>query len=58
VEFTLGTRVHCKNLFGRFYMAAINRVHRAYVMPVMLSRAVEHAMAKRTQAVRPLVPAA
>ncbi len=26
VEFTLGTRVRCKNPFGRFYMAAINRV--------------------------------
>ena len=51
VEFTLGTRVRCKNLFGRFYMAAINRVHRAYVTPVMLSRAVEHAMAKRPQPV-------
>ena len=49
VEFTLGTRVRCKNLFGRFYMAAIDRVHRAYVTPVMLSRAVEHAMAKRPQ---------
>ncbi len=49
VEFTLGTRVRCKNAFGRFYMAAINRVHRAYVTPVMLSRAVEYAMAKRPQ---------
>jgi hypothetical protein len=45
VQFTLGTRVRCKNLFGRFYMAAINRVHRAYVTPVMLSRAVAQAMA-------------
>ncbi len=51
VEFTLGTRVRCKNLFGRFYMAAINRVHRAYVTPVMLSRAVEQAMTKRLQEV-------
>lgn len=50
-EFTLGTRVRCKNLFGRFYMAAIDRVHRAYVTPVMLSRAVEQAMAKRPMAV-------
>jgi hypothetical protein len=47
VEFTLGTRVRCKNLFGRFYMAAINRVHRSYVTPVMLSRAVEYAMVKQ-----------
>ncbi|MEO8002789.1 MAG: DUF2867 domain-containing protein [Arenimonas sp.] len=44
VEFTLGTRVQCINLFGRFYMAAINRVHRAYVTPTMLRTAVEHAM--------------
>ena len=58
VEFTLGTRVRCKNLFGRFYMAAINRVHRSYVTPVMLSRAVEHAMAKRPQAVAASVQAA
>ncbi|MFL6657579.1 MAG: DUF2867 domain-containing protein [Massilia sp.] len=46
VQFTLGTRVRCKNLFGRFYMAAIDRVHRTYVTPVMLSRAVEHVMLK------------
>lgn len=44
VEFTLGTRVQCSNLFGRFYMAAIDRVHRAYVTPAMLRMAVEHAM--------------
>ncbi|MHB1059416.1 MAG: DUF2867 domain-containing protein [Rhodanobacter sp.] len=43
VEFTLGTRVHCKNLFGRFYMAAIHRVHRAYIAPTMLRMAAEHA---------------
>lgn len=58
VEFTLGTRVRCKNLFGRFYMAAINRVHRTYVTPVMLSRAVEHAMAKQPQAAPSTVLAA
>jgi hypothetical protein len=49
VQFTLGTRVRCKNLFGRLYMAAINRVHRAYVTPTMLSRAVEQATAKTPQ---------
>lgn len=43
VEITLGTRVHCKNLFGRFYMAAIHRVHRAYIAPTMLRMAAEHA---------------
>ncbi|MFZ6675076.1 DUF2867 domain-containing protein [Undibacterium sp. Xuan67W] len=41
---TLGTRVHCKNFFGRFYMAVINRTHRSYVTPTMLRFAVEHAL--------------
>jgi len=40
---TLGTRVQCRNAFGRFYIAAIDRVHRAYVSPRMLMSAVEHA---------------
>jgi hypothetical protein len=40
---TLGTRVQCMNWFGRFYIAAIDRVHRAYISPTMLSMAVEHA---------------
>jgi hypothetical protein len=40
---TLGTRVQCLNWFGRFYIAAIDRVHRAYISPTMLSMAVEHA---------------
>lgn len=44
VDVTLGTRVHCKNLFGRFYMAAIDYVHRHYVTPTMLRLAVEYAM--------------
>lgn len=43
VEFTLGTRVQCSNLFGRFYMAVIDRVHRGYITPTMLRMAVEHA---------------
>ncbi len=46
VEVMLGTRVHCKNLFGRFYMAAIDGVHRRYVTPAMLQLAVEHAFAQ------------
>ena len=45
IEITLGTRVHCKNLFGRFYMAIIDRTHRSYVTPTMLRYAVEHALA-------------
>ncbi|MFC5472821.1 DUF2867 domain-containing protein [Paraherbaspirillum soli] len=44
VEFTLGTRVRCKNPFGRIYMALINHVHRSYVTPAMLRLAVEHAI--------------
>lgn len=40
----LGSRVHCKNLFGRVYMAAIDYVHRNYVTPTMLRLAVEHAV--------------
>jgi len=44
VEFTLGTRVQCTNLFGRFYMAVIDRVHRGYITPTILRMAVEHAM--------------
>jgi hypothetical protein len=40
---TLGTRVQCRNWFGRFYIAAIDRIHRAYISPTMLSLAVEHA---------------
>ena len=57
VEFTLGTRVRCKNVFGRFYMAAINRVHRAYVTPTMLSRAVEQATATHPQVATAAAPA-
>jgi len=40
---TLGTRVQCRNGFGRLYMAVIDRVHRAYISPAMLSTAVEYA---------------
>jgi Protein of unknown function (DUF2867) len=43
VEYTLGTRVQCTNLFGRFYMAAIDSVHRGYITPTMLRMAVEYA---------------
>ncbi len=49
VQFTLGTRVRCKNLFGRFYMAVIDHVHRSYVTPTMLSRAVDEATSKAQQ---------
>ncbi len=45
IDITLGTRVHCKNAFGRFYMGSIDVVHRHYVAPTMLRLAVEHAVA-------------
>ncbi|SMC16447.1 Protein of unknown function [Andreprevotia lacus DSM 23236] len=50
VRFTLGTRVHCKNGFGRFYMAVIDRVHRGYITPTMLRQAVRHLLAVRAPA--------
>ncbi|MBI1216444.1 MAG: DUF2867 domain-containing protein [Alphaproteobacteria bacterium] len=43
-EILLGTRVHCKNAFGRFYMASIDYVHRRYVAPLMLRLAVDYAV--------------
>jgi len=43
---TLGTRVQCRNAFGRFYIAAIERVHRMYIAPQMLTQAVEHAQGR------------
>jgi Protein of unknown function (DUF2867) len=43
VEYTLGTRVQCTNLFGNFYMAVIDRMHRGYVTPTMLRMAVGYA---------------
>jgi hypothetical protein len=43
VDISLGTRVHCKNTFGRLYMAIIQHAHRSYVTPTMLRMAVEHA---------------
>lgn len=44
VEFTLGTRVACKNLFGKFYMAVVDPVHRQYITPTMLRLAVDYAI--------------
>ena len=43
IDITLGTRVHCRNAFGRFYMAVIDQTHRSYVTPTMLRHAVDHA---------------
>jgi len=41
VEITLGTRVQCRNAFGRLYMGMISGVHHAYVAPAMLRMAAE-----------------
>ncbi|WP_313343440.1 DUF2867 domain-containing protein [Stenotrophomonas sp.] len=41
----LGTRVRTHNRFGRFYMAAIDHVHRSHISPAMLRMAVAHALA-------------
>lgn len=50
LRISLGTRVQCRNRFGRFYMAAIERVHRHYVAPRMLDLAVAHALAQPAHA--------
>lgn len=42
IELSLGTRVSCTNLFGRVYMAAIDRYHRSYVSPALLREAAEY----------------
>ena len=46
IELSLGTRVHCKNLFGHIYIALIERVHRHHVSPAMLRLATEHAFVR------------
>jgi Protein of unknown function (DUF2867) len=46
VEITLGTSVKCRNSFGHLYMTAISYVHRKYVSPTMLRRAVDYLNAK------------
>ncbi|VAW71493.1 hypothetical protein MNBD_GAMMA12-3813 [hydrothermal vent metagenome] len=48
VKFSLESRVHCINLFGKFYMAIIDYVHRHYIAPTMLRRSVDHVILSRT----------
>ncbi|MCD9033904.1 DUF2867 domain-containing protein [Luteimonas sp. Y-2-2-4F] len=45
IEVGLGTRVRCRNAFGRFYLAAISAVHRRHIAPTMLRLAVASALA-------------
>ncbi|HSX62331.1 MAG TPA: DUF2867 domain-containing protein, partial [Tahibacter sp.] len=47
LRFSLSTRVHCRNAFGRFYMASIDRVHRHYIAPAMLQLAAAWALRSR-----------
>ena len=47
LRLSLSTRVHCRNAFGRFYMASIDRVHRHYIAPAMLQLATAWAMRLR-----------
>ncbi len=54
----LGTRVRTLNVFGRVYMAAINRVHRRHISPAMLRMAVDHALAPELAAALSLQDAA
>lgn len=42
IKITLGNRVHCKNLFGKFYMFVIDYVHRHYIVPMTLRRATDY----------------
>ncbi|WP_242107956.1 DUF2867 domain-containing protein [Luteimonas aquatica] len=49
---TMGTRVRTRNLFGRLYMAAIDRMHRGYIAPTMLRLAVDHAVTRLREAPR------
>ncbi|MEV8521376.1 DUF2867 domain-containing protein [Dyella marensis] len=54
IELSLGTRVHCKNLFGHIYIALIERVHRHHVSPAMLRLAAEHAFMRKAAHSMPL----
>ncbi|QWT22268.1 DUF2867 domain-containing protein [Bacillus sp. NP157] len=51
VDVTLGTRVRCRNAFGRVYLGLIDRVHRRYVSPLVLRGAVAHAFPVQDDAV-------
>lgn len=46
VRVSLGTKVQCKNSFGRFYMAMIQKVHQNYIVPTMLEQAVKRSVAQ------------
>lgn len=54
IEISLENRVACKNLFGKIYLTAIERVHRRYISPTMLRMAVEFALAQIQHSVNSL----
>lgn len=41
LEFSLGTRVSCRNAFGRLYLGLIDAAHRRYIAPRLLATAVD-----------------
>ncbi|MES2889929.1 MAG: DUF2867 domain-containing protein [Pseudomonadota bacterium] len=48
VEFSLATRVACRNLFGRVYMALIASTHRRYIAPRLMSVSIGSLLAARS----------
>ncbi|MBL4805077.1 MAG: DUF2867 domain-containing protein [Alphaproteobacteria bacterium] len=54
-EISMGTRVHCKNWCGRFYMAVINQIHKHYISPAMLRTASDYAVHKVQDTTKQLV---
>ncbi|BCE03619.1 DUF2867 domain-containing protein [Marinicellulosiphila megalodicopiae] len=46
IIFSLENRVHCENLFGRFYMSMIDYMHRHYIAPTMLRRCVDYVISQ------------
>jgi hypothetical protein len=42
IDFTLGTRVRCSNVFGHIYMALIEHIHRRHIAPTLLKQAVQY----------------
>lgn len=42
LAFSMTTHVHCRNLFGNFYLHAIQKTHQDYIAPTMLRTAVEY----------------
>lgn len=58
LEITLGTRIRYRNLFGRLYIALIDRTHRSHVAPVMLRMAAEYAFPSVQMTARRGVPSA